>query len=242
MTGPSRKSPPGKTLLTPDQIIRQKLIGHAREIKKLDKQAGAAIVEIGRHLIEAKALVGHGNWLSWLKDEFSWTAETALRFMQVAEAAGKSNKLLDLDIGVSSLYLLAAPSTPPEAVDTVLARAETGEKMSGADVKEIIQEAGRSKSSAVKTPPPSAAFRRAEKMRKAKLKKDKAEEEGARPAKQAETELGKTLEQQSSEDADGHREALKKVLKAYGLNEVVAALIKQYGFDAVSDEVLEHNT
>jgi hypothetical protein len=37
--------------------------------------------------------------------------------MQVAEAVGKNNKLLDLDIGVSSLYLLAAPSTPPEAVE-----------------------------------------------------------------------------------------------------------------------------
>ena len=55
--------------------------------------------------------------MPWLEREFRWTAETALRFMQVAEAVGKNNKLLDLDIGVSSLYLLAAPSTPPEAVE-----------------------------------------------------------------------------------------------------------------------------
>jgi hypothetical protein len=56
----------------------------------------------------------HGNWLPWREKEFGWTPETALRFMQVAEAAGKNNKLLDLAIGASSLYLLAAPSTPDE--------------------------------------------------------------------------------------------------------------------------------
>ena len=115
---PSVKSNPDQKAALAHSPSNEKVLAeHADAIRALDKQAGAAIVEIGRRLIEAKALVGHGNWLPWLVREFRWTAETALRFMQVAEAVGKNNKLLDLDIGVSSLYLLAAPSTPPEAVE-----------------------------------------------------------------------------------------------------------------------------
>jgi hypothetical protein len=43
---------------------------------------------------------------------------TATRFMNVA---GKSNELLDLDVPVSGLYLLPAPSTPPEVIEKVAA-------------------------------------------------------------------------------------------------------------------------
>ena len=64
--------------------------------------------------------------------------------MQVTEAV--DNKLLDLNCGVSSLYLLAAPSTPPEAVEAVIDRAKTGEKVTGDEVKKVVHEA-KSKSS-----------------------------------------------------------------------------------------------
>ena len=50
--------------------------------------------------------------------------------MQVHEMA-KSQKFLNLDLPVSSLYLLAAPSTPREARDAVISRVKTGEKVTG---------------------------------------------------------------------------------------------------------------
>jgi hypothetical protein len=53
---------------------------------------------------------------------------------------------LNLDLPISALYLLAAPSTPPEAVETVIERATTGEKVTGAEVKKVVHEA-KSKSS-----------------------------------------------------------------------------------------------
>ena len=45
---------------------------------------------------------------------------------------------MDLGLPVSSLYLLAAPSTPKEARTEIIQRAEAGEKISGATVKETI--------------------------------------------------------------------------------------------------------
>jgi Protein of unknown function (DUF3102) len=155
---PSVKSNPDQKAALAHSPSNEKVLAeHADAIRALDKQAGATIVEIGRRLIEAKALVGHGNWLPWLEREFRWTAETALRFMQVTEAVGKNNKLLDLNCGVSSLYLLAAPSTPPEAVEAVIERAKTGEKVTGAEVKKVVHEA-KSKSSP--RPPDSGTKKR----------------------------------------------------------------------------------
>jgi hypothetical protein len=51
----------------------------------------------------------HGDWLPWLEAEFGWTDRTARRFMDVARLPGKMDNLSDLDIPVSSLYLLASP-------------------------------------------------------------------------------------------------------------------------------------
>lgn len=44
---------------------------------------GGPIGEIGEALIEAKALVGHGQWLPWLKSNFGWGARSAQLSMRV---------------------------------------------------------------------------------------------------------------------------------------------------------------
>ena len=56
-------------------------------------------------------------------------------------AEAKSDKLSDLDLPISALYLLAAPSTPAPARDEILERAEAGEKIKHAEVKQAIAEA-----------------------------------------------------------------------------------------------------
>ena len=50
----------------------------ASAIRRLAKNITRDVVEIGGHLIEAKALVGHGNWLEWLEREFQWSKRTSL--------------------------------------------------------------------------------------------------------------------------------------------------------------------
>ena len=118
---------------------RAALDQHVAEIRLLIKRAGADILEIGRRLVECKKLVGHGNWLSWLDLQFGWDERTAQRFMSVYEFAGKSDKLSDLSIGVSALYLLAAPSTPDTARDEIVQRNKAGERLSTTEVKRIAQ-------------------------------------------------------------------------------------------------------
>jgi hypothetical protein len=112
------------------------LAEYAREIRAFGKQA---VIEIGKRLIKAKAIAGHGNWLPWLDREFGWTDDTALNFMRVATLA-ESRNFRDLNVPVSGLYLLAAPSTPTEVVEAIAERGEQGERLSLAEVKTIIAE------------------------------------------------------------------------------------------------------
>jgi Protein of unknown function (DUF3102) len=120
-----------------EQFLAEK----AGAIRALAKNVVRDVVEIGRHLTEAKGACAHGEWLPWLEREFAWGERTAQRFMQVHDLA-KSAKLSDLgSLDISGLYLLAAPSTPAEVRDAAIARADAGEKLSHRQIKEMVDKA-----------------------------------------------------------------------------------------------------
>jgi Protein of unknown function (DUF3102) len=115
------------------------LIGKAVAIRRLGKTVIANAIKIGGHLLEAKDKCGHGRFGPWLRAEFGWSERTALRFTQL-HGLGKSAKLADLEaLDLSGAYLLAAPSTPPEVVEEVIAKAASGEKVSHSEVKAAIE-------------------------------------------------------------------------------------------------------
>jgi hypothetical protein len=116
------------------------LVEHAEAIRVLGRRVIGDAIEIGRRLVDAKDRCGHGNWLPWLDREFGWTDDTALNFMRVYEMS-KSRNIRDLSIPVTGLYLLAAPSTPDEVRDEVIERAENGEHLSTAQIKDMVDKA-----------------------------------------------------------------------------------------------------
>lgn len=109
------------------------------EIKALMKRTAQDIIEIGEKLIEVKERLGHGHFGTWLEGEFDWKERTARNFMAVAEQF-KSANFADLDFAPSALYLLAAPSTPPEARQEAIERAEQGETITHRTAQEIVAE------------------------------------------------------------------------------------------------------
>lgn len=113
----------------------------AGAIRALAKNVARDIVEIGRHLTEAKASCKHGEWLPWLESEFAWSERQARNFMQVFEAFGKSANFADFNLPLSSVYSLSAPSTPEPARAEAIARAEAGETVTRADVDAMIAKA-----------------------------------------------------------------------------------------------------
>jgi hypothetical protein len=119
------------------------LRAHARHIQRLSRRAIGDVVEIGRRLSDAKCRLGHGRFLVWLQAEFGWSERTAQNFMRVYDLHGKFANFADLNVPLSALYLLAAPSTPDKALFATAARAGIGTGLSLAEVREIIANSRR---------------------------------------------------------------------------------------------------
>jgi Protein of unknown function (DUF3102) len=128
---------------TPDTPPNSALAEHARAIHELAKRTCRDIVDIGRHLTEARTHVGHGAWLDWINVEFGWSDQTARRFIHVYDLSqdAKFNTLVEFELPVAALYQLAAPKTPDEARKEIAERIEAGEKPSCAMVSEVITKA-----------------------------------------------------------------------------------------------------
>ena len=60
------------------------------EVKFYLGQLAQNIIEVGKRLIQAKALLPHGEWQNWLENNFQLTVRTARRFMQIADRFGKT--------------------------------------------------------------------------------------------------------------------------------------------------------
>jgi hypothetical protein len=64
-----------------------------------------------------------------------------LNFVRVYELSKTPNskRVLDLSLPLRTIYLLAAPSTPPAARDEVIERASNGESLDHGTVKDIVE-------------------------------------------------------------------------------------------------------
>jgi FtsZ-binding cell division protein ZapB len=116
------------------------LAEHAAEIQRLGKRVVEDVIEIGRRLTECRGILKEDNrWRAWLEQELKLSPQTAGRLIQVHELSQTRSNLEHLDLPVSALYLLAAPSTPKEARDEIFERAQAGETVPVAEVKRTIE-------------------------------------------------------------------------------------------------------
>lgn len=78
------------------------------EILRLKQDAGNAILGIGQRLLEAKAMLPHGEWLPWLTEQVEFSERQAQRFMKLAQEWANPTALSDLG-ATKALALLALP-------------------------------------------------------------------------------------------------------------------------------------
>lgn len=79
------------------------------EILDAKRTGGEAILTIGRGLIEAKAMLSHGEWLPWLEERVEISERVAQNFMRIARNYSNPNTLSDLGAS-KALMLLAVPA------------------------------------------------------------------------------------------------------------------------------------
>ncbi|MBM6725406.1 DUF3102 domain-containing protein [Pseudoflavonifractor phocaeensis] len=78
------------------------------EILDAKRAGGEAILIIGRCLIEAKDMLSHGEWRSWLEERVEFSERSAQRFMRLAREWSNPTALSDLG-ATKALTLLALP-------------------------------------------------------------------------------------------------------------------------------------
>lgn len=111
----------------------------AERIRERVKRTLEGLVAVGNDLVAVKAELPHGSFGPWLKAEFGWNERTARNYMAVAEAFGSKTEIIsDFGIAPTAAYLLAAPSTPEEALQAAIAQAEAGEQITVAAAREIV--------------------------------------------------------------------------------------------------------
>jgi hypothetical protein len=112
----------------------------ADRIRDRHKRQMAAIIETGRDLLEIKELLGHGRFLVWLHAEFAWTDRTAENYMRAATEFGDKIEIIS-NLPPAEVYLLAAPSTPPNVRADVMERLEAGERVEPVEVRGLVRDA-----------------------------------------------------------------------------------------------------
>lgn len=112
------------------------------EILQAKRDGGEAILTIGRGLIEAKGVLPHGEWLSWL-ERVEFSAKAAQRFMRLAREYSNPTALSDLG-ATKALMLLALPSEQREefigATHVVGGEEKTVVDMTSRELETVIKE------------------------------------------------------------------------------------------------------
>ena len=112
------------------------------EIIQLKQDAGSAILSIGDRLMEAKAVLSHGEWLPWLTERVEFSERTAQNFMRLAREWSNPQALADLG-ATKALTLLALP---PEERETFM----TENHLVGGQEKTVVDMTSRELEKAIR--------------------------------------------------------------------------------------------
>ncbi len=115
----------------------------ALEIKESLRQTVRTVWETGKKLAEVRSQVEACQFNLWLKAEFDWSRRTAYNFISVYEAFPEfsSANFAQINISVSALYLLAAPSMHQATRRKIMNQALSGEYISHKVIQKTIEEA-----------------------------------------------------------------------------------------------------
>lgn len=122
--------------------IRGTMQHRAERIRQRSQVIAINIWENGRDFYEAQqelAKDGYGCFQDWAESETAYSIRTVYNFIRVYQRFDCAN-FAQSNLAPSALYMLAAPSTPDQAVEEAIERAEAGERITYTGAKEIVSQ------------------------------------------------------------------------------------------------------
>jgi hypothetical protein len=130
--------PPAEALVPVTTDDRLEAI--AEEIETLQANA---IMRIAERLAEARSIFRYrrneGGFGGWVEQRLHFSRDKAYDLLNVGERFGNQSVELFDTLAPTILYLLAKPSTPEAAIAEVCERAASGEKISTATTRKVIE-------------------------------------------------------------------------------------------------------
>ena len=127
---------------TPD-IIGAEIRGLTQQAKHMTLWYG---IEIGRRLTEAKAMLDHGHWLPYIKEQTEFSPSSASRLMRLFEEYGdKQTSLFGAELNCATLKNLSISNAlrllaVPEEEREEFAEKHDVEHMSARELDELIRQ------------------------------------------------------------------------------------------------------
>ncbi len=141
-----------QTQRTPD-VIGAEIRGLTQQAKTMTLWFG---IEIGRRLTEAKALLEHGQWLPYLKEQTEFSQPSASRLMRLYDEYGaKQTSLFGAELNYSTLNNLSISNAlrllaVPEDEREEFAEKHDVEHMSARELDELIKQRDEAEQRAAK--------------------------------------------------------------------------------------------
>lgn len=109
-------------------------------IRLIARQTATNIINIGNHLMEVRERIKDTpiGFVDWLEREFSWSCAQAYRFMNVARAFKELPPDVTSQFDSTALMELAQPKVPDKTRQLAIGIAESGIRVTHADVKQIL--------------------------------------------------------------------------------------------------------
>jgi Protein of unknown function (DUF3102) len=111
---------------------------------RIRERTRASILDTGRDLLAIKEKLEHGAFGRWIEAEFGMTERTAQNYMAVASTLGDKSEIVSL-FPPTTVYRLAAKSTPNSVREEVIKRVKAGERPDPDEVADAIRAAKESK-------------------------------------------------------------------------------------------------
>ena len=190
------------------------------EIRTLHRQAQCMVlgyaIEIGRRLKEAKAMLDHGQWGPWLREEVDFSQSSANNFMRIFEEYGAQQVSLFGDANSQALGNL--PYTHALRLLALPAEEHHAEELSTRELEKLIRERDEARRAEQDAQEKAAA---ADKARAAAEELAKGAEDARRDALAAAERLKNA--QAAEKDAKAAAKQAKAELKALRENPVIPA-------------------
>ncbi|MCQ2439458.1 MAG: DUF3102 domain-containing protein [Oscillospiraceae bacterium] len=172
------------------------------EILFYKSQAGLAMLEIGKRLIEAKQQLAHGEWERWLEEKVDFSVRSAQRFMKLAEGYSKSDTVTLLGTRKALALLALEPFERDEFLaekHAVSGVEKTAADMTAAELEKVIRERDEARRAAEEAKAEAAAAVENQTKMEADMKVLKNLQESAKAAEEQKADALQRVEKELAE-------------------------------------------